>query len=965
MKKLSAFLLCILLMSMAAQASITNFVFDHSKVYGPDDSLIYSFSSDYDSAWSDIYIDAGSPTGLDTSIDKLLYPILQLDNNVEEVKSENPPFVLPDADPLTGKYRFAPGSTDLPAGLYWIMLFDHDNVIVDSFRVKSVGTPYRTISGTITPPSGERKDFIQVNAEPEQGGGNSRISAFTDANGDYIMLIDSTSVVAVSGKFIVRLENNFENYLVEPSEQRVDVASDNIAGIDFSFIQITSGVRGIISSNGVPLSNVNLGLQDSISNQNIGWTNTDNNGAYSIGCQPGVYRLDFSSDYLSPNYMSPQISHVVVSPNQFTVLDVEVPLADTVIIGRITKDNGAPGDDFMVELHSQSGENLSSQAPCDLNGYFRLPAVKTDSIYWINVNTWDSRYAKVPDGYQFEFQQNSKEARLGDTVYFNMVSVPSGAITGTVNNSSGIAFTRMHFMLYKADSSNQNQPIYDFDRPFNGTYMLTGIENGSYNISAMLGTGSNPTMWKLQKTLRNTNGSLMIFVVNNNAVQADFTFTLSDTMGAIQPQGTIVKGKVTSSVPPLPPDLAIVNISSTDGKGYYNSIQVTPNGDYTFYDVPFGNYRISASIDTNSDMVPEAVSNEIEFKIDNSMDYEVDLSLREKITGNSYIEGVVSYPGTLPMDKGMVLLMEQKSGDVAGVTMLDQDGKYSFDHVPPSDYKVLAMLDTNSDFIAEAFGEYGIILSIGLLDTLRNIDFSIMDKPIGTGSISGTLTSQKPLPPESKITIYALPVDTTLPDSELVSGESAGINSYSVTVDGLGDYSVRGLPDTNYVLVAMVNGKDPMDTSNSIEIGVGVYGTKLPNSDPGNWDFNFVSVKEGAAVTGINVEIQLDTVSPDAVEQPKENLPTEFALGDPAPNPFNPEVHLSYSIPQKALVSIVIYDISGKLVRKLVNREMEPGYLRTAWDSRNEVGVSMASGVYVCRMQAGKFVANRKLILMK
>jgi fibronectin-binding autotransporter adhesin len=90
------------------------------------------------------------------------------------------------------------------------------------------------------------------------------------------------------------------------------------------------------------------------------------------------------------------------------------------------------------------------------------------------------------------------------------------------------------------------------------------------------------------------------------------------------------------------------------------------------------------------------------------------------------------------------------------------------------------------------------------------------------------------------------------------------------------------------------------------------------------------------------------------------SLPTEFSLFQNYPNPFNPSTTIKYSIPQTSFVSITIYDILGKEVSKLVNEEKQSGSYEVQFN-----GSKFSSGVYFYRMNAGKYDAVKKLVLLK
>jgi flagellar hook assembly protein FlgD len=95
-----------------------------------------------------------------------------------------------------------------------------------------------------------------------------------------------------------------------------------------------------------------------------------------------------------------------------------------------------------------------------------------------------------------------------------------------------------------------------------------------------------------------------------------------------------------------------------------------------------------------------------------------------------------------------------------------------------------------------------------------------------------------------------------------------------------------------------------------------------------------------------------------------ETIHGEFRLEQNYPNPFNPVTTIKYSIPSNVetlyITSLRIYDILGKEVAVLVNQKQSAGNYEIQFD-----GSKLASGVYIYRIEAGKFVMSKKLMLLK
>jgi flagellar hook assembly protein FlgD len=92
----------------------------------------------------------------------------------------------------------------------------------------------------------------------------------------------------------------------------------------------------------------------------------------------------------------------------------------------------------------------------------------------------------------------------------------------------------------------------------------------------------------------------------------------------------------------------------------------------------------------------------------------------------------------------------------------------------------------------------------------------------------------------------------------------------------------------------------------------------------------------------------------------KKIIQNKYNLHYPYPNPFNPTTTISFSIPQLGMVSLKVYDITGKLVTTLINEQMNIGYHSIDWDGTNQ-----SSGMYLVRMESGEYVETQKLLLVK
>jgi|GEM_PF-6553396 len=89
-------------------------------------------------------------------------------------------------------------------------------------------------------------------------------------------------------------------------------------------------------------------------------------------------------------------------------------------------------------------------------------------------------------------------------------------------------------------------------------------------------------------------------------------------------------------------------------------------------------------------------------------------------------------------------------------------------------------------------------------------------------------------------------------------------------------------------------------------------------------------------------------------------IPSEFALKNNYPNPFNPTTQIHYDIPKTSDVTLKVYDITGRLVRTLVDATKEPGRYSVTFDARN-----LSSGIYFYRLKAASHTSVKRMVLVR
>ncbi len=93
-------------------------------------------------------------------------------------------------------------------------------------------------------------------------------------------------------------------------------------------------------------------------------------------------------------------------------------------------------------------------------------------------------------------------------------------------------------------------------------------------------------------------------------------------------------------------------------------------------------------------------------------------------------------------------------------------------------------------------------------------------------------------------------------------------------------------------------------------------------------------------------------------------VPYVYELEQNYPNPFNPSTTIRFSVPQKAHVELIVYNLLGQKVRTLIDKEMGAGFHRVKWNGLDDHGAAVTTGVYIVKMTSGQFVQTRKMLMI-
>jgi len=167
--------------------------------------------------------------------------------------------------------------------------------------------------------------------------------------------------------------------------------------------------------------------------------------------------------------------------------------------------------------------------------------------------------------------------------------------------------------------------------------------------------------------------------------------------------------------------------------------------------------------------------------------------------------------------------------------------------------------------------------------------------------------------------------------------------------------SLDGSPMAYHPVVVTIDG-DYYDMYYSD--GNGVAEILLPSGCTG--EVVVTAVSDGAVAAATKIE---PSISADADDD--KPLPGTFELHQNYPNPFNPTTTIAFDLGRSGYVTMVIYDVLGRVVATPVDGHLTAGSHQVIWDATDGEGHSVASGIYFYRLQSEEGVENRKMVLIR
>lgn len=148
-------------------------------------------------------------------------------------------------------------------------------------------------------------------------------------------------------------------------------------------------------------------------------------------------------------------------------------------------------------------------------------------------------------------------------------------------------------------------------------------------------------------------------------------------------------------------------------------------------------------------------------------------------------------------------------------------------------------------------------------------------------------------------------------------------------------------------------------------------GTQVDMDTVGQANFNFAYSNSYQSYSWSTDGLPLGSVSwfgmniTEIDKNKNSNIPLQYYLEQNFPNPFNPSTTIQYSLPDQERVKLNVYNVLGQLVKTLVDSFQSAGFHSVIWDGSNNNGQKVSSGIYFYKIDSGKFINIKKMILIK
>ncbi len=365
------------------------------------------------------------------------------------------------------------------------------------------------------------------------------------------------------------------------------------------------------------------------------------------------------------------------------------------------------------------------------------------------------------------------------------------------------------------------------------------------------------------------------------------------------------------------------------------------------------------------------------------------------IQGNafSWVRGDLTGGGTLIIPEGVnVDLTGTDFAGITGGTTLQNMGTITFGGTTNFTAQYNSIIDNRSlvEFISDndfhAINGGGTFLNTGTLIKSGGLDVSSFSSQwkvnnnnggaikVASGELEFSTLENAQNAVIQGVGIIDVPSNFTN-NGIVAPGNSAGtlsyIGNFLPSVTAVLDVQLGGVNETDYDKLnvtgsAKLNGTLKVSLINGFIPAAGDSFVVLTTTSAITDSFVTFDIQSGLYLTikknANNVTLVVDSVGTisSLENETDDRTITSYELSQNYPNPFNPSTTIQFALPQAAFVSLEVFNIVGERVDVLVSQELNSGKYNYEWN-----GLTLTSGVYFYRLQAGSFVETRKMILLK
>jgi FlgD Ig-like domain len=212
---------------------------------------------------------------------------------------------------------------------------------------------------------------------------------------------------------------------------------------------------------------------------------------------------------------------------------------------------------------------------------------------------------------------------------------------------------------------------------------------------------------------------------------------------------------------------------------------------------------------------------------------------------------------------------------------------------------------------------------------------------------------------DSSLSLYIVGEST---DDNITCGHNFGNRHTTVSVNEISDDSVVMIIDTDKGTVheILLNNEDALEQLKALGVNI-----EYVMNDDNTISMIYYCSQDNDDAADNSTAATEEYLTDENILKESTTLPEGYELTQNYPNPFNPTTQISYTLPEDQHVSIKIFNLQGQRVRTLVDRVISAGEHSVEWDSTNDNGGKVSSGVYFYRFTAGNVVVKKKMTLLK